>query len=252
MKLIKRFGVIAGIVGVMAVISGCQALRHYQDVDVFYDGGGAVFTLVLQQDGYGDAQNIIWNDINTTCVSGVTGGDWGDVGSSTDAYNSTLDVSYITNFGTAPSNATIDCVRDEILDDPNVNNDNESLICNDPNTANDCQDPDGGGMGTYKIETAESDAYQLFAAGDGGGSNVRARTTAFIVGIRDWYYEDANAGTGSGCLATAGKRCIGSAASGGNTGIYAVNCGAMRNDSTWLAAVGQSEGQTFAWARICP
>lgn len=250
MKLSKRFGVIAGIIAVTALITGCHALRYNQDVYVYYDGNGDPYSMVLRQYGThqttdADFQHIVWNDINTTCVNGVTGGSWGDVGSSTDTLSSISNIYYISNFGTAPSTATIDCVRAEILDDPNSNNDNESIICNDPNTANDCQDPDGGGQGHYQLMGDETDAYQLWAAGDSNtGGDVRARTTAFIVGIRDWYDEDANTGSGSsGCLATAGARCLGS---------YYVGCGAMRIDSTWLTAVGNSKDQTFAWANVCP
>lgn len=250
-RYIKRFGLSVGVLAVALLLTSCHALRENQDTYTYYDGNGAVYSMILRQSGTHqttdpDFQHIVWNDINQTCVNNVTGGSWGTVGSSTHTAASGIsNVYYISNFGTPPSTATIDCVRDEILDDPNSSNDNESIICNDPNTANDCQDPDGGGTGTYKLLSSETDAYQAMAAGDSTvGGDVRARTTAFIVGIRDWYTDNSNTGSGaSGCTATAGARCL---------GTYYVACGVMRHDSTWLTAVGNGKDQTFAWSNLCP
>lgn len=242
----KRFAVIAGIVAVTAVLTGCQALRFQQDITFNQTDDTATYFEIEKHSSGGEGYDLLWNDINETCVDTLnededegTVGSWGDVGSATDAWDSTNNVNYLTSLGTAPSEDTVNCFMDEVLDDPEIEDDNESLVCDDGGTDPDCQDPDGGGQGTYQIMSWQTDTYQSTVA------STYARAENTIVLIRDWLYEDANTGSGSGCMAVAGQRCIGRLGASHVT----VNCAAFRWDSTWITNL--TNGRTGTWVNIC-
>lgn len=232
----------SAVLSAAVLLAGCHAQRFGQDIQYSYDTGtGAPVYFELNEDAnVSPAQegiSHVWQDINNNCVTGVSGGDWGDVGSSTDALVSGHVV--LTSLGTAPSAATVNCMIAEIADDPNVNGDNESLVCDDYGTNNDCQDPDGGGMGTYQIMNAETDYYQATL-------DNYAKVENLIVLVRDWADEDASIGiSASGACPNQGARCIDDP-----TGPNAPpQCAAFRNDGTWITAT--TNGRTGQWRNVC-
>lgn len=236
---IKRFVAPAAIASAGALLlAGCHAQRFQQDVTVTYLDT-AVYSMEIEwidvvNGPEKDGLEHIVGDITENCVDALnedenegTVGSWGTVGSSTDTTVSghprlVRDGSGDPT-GTNPSEDTIACALDEWQDDPNVSNDNESLICDDASTADDCQDPDGGGMGTYKIMNAETDWYQA-------AFNTRAEMLTLLVLVRDYQTEGG------------GARSI---SDGGNG---APNCIAVRQDSGWT---GANDGVTAEWRRTC-
>lgn len=236
-----RCGAIALAAVIAMVAAGCQAQRNQQDVYTFYASGvpfsmqinEADVPMGLEQDGY----EHIWNDINQTCVTALnededegTTGSWGTVGSSTNATQAndsnpaTIEHVYLTSLGTVPSEDTVNCFIDEVTDDPEDDDDNESLVCDDAGTDPDCQDPDGGGMGTYQILSAETDFYQAALA----SSYAEAEHT--IVLIRDYFSETITDPIGGG--------------------PGAPGCIAARNDTAWLADKPSGLGH-LEWRRVC-
>jgi hypothetical protein len=227
------------------VAASCHAQRFGQDVRFYRDiNTGVLFYGEVDQYAAtdpGEGVDHIWTDINDNCVTGISGGDWGDVGSSVDALSATTPQwPILTSLGTPPSSATVNCMIAEIGDDPNDSGDNESLICNDYGTANDCQNPDGAGQGYYQIMTQETDFYQE-------AFSDYAEVETLIVLVRDWAVEDGNTGSGSGCEAIAGKRCVASPAQ--PSAKTAPGCIPFRIDSTWKT--NMTNGRSATWERVC-
>lgn len=258
MVRLKRFTPAAAILAVAFLLTGCHALRSYTDI-VVSPSTGTPFALSLRTGSHGDSgDGLVWADIDSTCVSGVSGGSWGDVGSSVDAIAQVGGTgsyySVLTSLGTPPSSATVNCMLAEVGDDPNSSNDNESLICDDTYTAEpDCQDPDGGGQGHYTVNSNATDFYQ-------SALDSYSKMEAYIVLVRDREVEDGQTGGGSTgtCTEVAYRRCISDPSNPFNTNTFAPNCTAIRIDSTWIAGTtnstvtGASGDRTASWQRICP
>jgi hypothetical protein len=263
-KTRRRAGALAMVSALALAASACQAQRINQDVFVSYDGSAVYSEQINEFDAPGQARDgyeHIWNDINTTCVTALnededegTVGSWGTVGSSTNATQandsnpSTVEHVYLTSLGTVPSEDTVNCFMNEVLDDPESETDNESLVCGDTNTANDCQDPDGGGMGTYEILNDESDFYQAALATDGGTPSY-AFAEHTVVLIRDYFNAvpscdtDSNPSTPN---ATGVAGCI-TDPQGGGAGP--VGCIIARMDSSWLTT--KPDDGNLEWRRVC-
>jgi hypothetical protein len=247
---LRRFAAPLAIVAVTALLTSCHALRFYTDI-VVYPATGTTGTLSLRTGAHGDSgDGLVWVDINSNCVNGIDGGDWGDVGSSVDAIaqvgGSGPYYSILTSLGTPPSEETVNCMLDEIQDDPEDEGDNESIICNDTGTAEpDCQDPDGAGMGYYQLNSDATGFYQ--AAFD-----TYAEVEAYIVLVRDREVEDGQTGGGAPgtCSEVAYRRCIEDPMNPGTGFTYAPNCIGIRIDSTWVT--GTTNGRTASWQRLCP
>lgn len=246
MHNLKRAAVPILAIGLALILSSCHALRLVDDFGVAYSSG-TPFAINVYDGAHGSqGTGLVWADINSNCVSGVSGGDWGDVGSSeTDIHQiggSGPYYPYFTTLGTPPSSATVNCLLAEMQDDPNVSNDNESLLCSDNGTSSpDCQDPDGGGMGTYQLMSTETDAYQA-------AIDTYDEAEAYIVAVRDVYDQDSNTGAGTGCLAVAGQRCVKDPGSPGSA--QRVPCGvAIRWDSNWVT--GLTNNRTAALVPSC-
>lgn len=216
----RRTAVALVAAAVALFAAGCQSQRNGQDVYTFYNSGVPYSQQINHSDIVDgperDGYEHIWQDINETCVDTLnededegTVGSWGTVGSSTnatqanDSNSATIEHVYLTSLGTVPSEDTVNCFMDEVLDDPNDENDNESVVCDDAFTDADCQDPDAST--NYVLLSDETDFYQNLLAGDGSGGRSYADAEHTIVLIRDYMSEtiqDPNGGSPGavGCL----------------------------------------------------
>lgn len=237
----RRAPALAIAAAIMLVAVACQAQRNQQDVYTFYASGlpfsmqinEADVPMGLEQDGY----EHIRDDVQETCVDALnededegTTGSWGTTGSSTNATQSndsnpaTIEHNYLTSLGTVPSEDTVNCFMAEVLDDPEDEDDPESLVCDDAGTDPDCQDPDGGGTGTYKILADESAFYQEALA------ETYSEAEYTLVLVRDYFSETITDPIG------------------GSPG--APGCIAARIDSAWLADKPSNRGN-LEWRRVC-